>query len=251
MTQGNTIASPMDIKYRNYYHVNDKYVDDNATYILGNLQPLETILLDNQYRLVEGLIIDTMNGGIGFRNHSVPLELELGAQWDEDLLWVFPDTACTPVNLSLHFSISSNYFYSTDNGYMTDDGGFAELDARIPSPRFDGPEDSWGDAFGESPDLQQRSYALAWWNNQFTARALNISSSSVGDRYTDQFFNYAELATPSSITISEVNGYYLDNIYYELDSDDALNFTSYGKCNLSRCVILILSTTREAMLRFQ
>ena len=222
----------MEIEYRNYYQETDKYVDDADVNVQGSLQPLETMLLDNRYLLIEGLVVDAMNGGIGFRNHTVPIELELGAEWNEDLLWISPETACTAVNLSLHFSISAASFFDTDNGYMTDDGGFSNLDPNIPTPRLDGPEDSWQDAFGESPDLQQRSFALAWWNNQFTARVLNISSSSVGDRYTDEFFNYAKLASPSSITISDMNGWYLDSVYYSNDTAEAANFTSYGKCSL-------------------
>ncbi|KAL8693631.1 MAG: hypothetical protein Q9218_001589 [Villophora microphyllina] len=226
MSKDNTIASPMDIQYRNYYEEPNQYIDNGEVNVRGFIQPLQTILLDNQYRLVEGLIIDSISGGIGFRNHTVPLQMDLGAEWVEDILWLYPETVCTQTNLSLHFSVSKNYFYSTDNGCMTDDGGFANLDPGIPDPRFDGSDDNWQDAFGEAPDLQRRSYALAWWNNQLTARVLNVSSSSVGDRYTSEFANYAQLASPSSIKISEMDGSYLGSIYVQ---NASLNdFTSYG-----------------------
>ena len=226
-TPGNTIASPMDIQYRNLYLERNKYIDNDEVNARGAFRPLQSLLLDGKYRVVEGLVVDTNLGGIGFRNHTIPIQLESGAQWQEDLLWVIPETACTPVNLSLHFSISENYFFDTTYGYMTDDGGFANLANDIPEPRFDGPKGSWQDAFGSMPDLQQRSYALAWWNNQFTARLLNVSSSSVGTKYTSEFVEYAKLASPSSITISDANGWYLTSVYFN-QTTAAKNFTLYG-----------------------
>ncbi|KAI4194056.1 MAG: hypothetical protein LQ350_008002 [Teloschistes chrysophthalmus] len=223
----NTIASPMDIQYRNYYEEPNRYVDNGEVNIRGFIQPTQTLLLDDSYRLIEGLIVDSINGGVGFRNHSGPLRMGLGAQWTEDILFIHPETACTQTNLSLHFSISANYFYNHDNGYMADDGGFANLPTEKPEPGFG--DDDWQSAFGEAPDLQRRSFALAWWNNQLTARVLNISSSSVGDRYTSEFSNYATLASPGSILISPMNGWYLDSIFKKSASPEAAEFASYGR----------------------
>ena len=220
----------MHIEYRNYFQKADIYIDNANTYIVGNVQPLETFLLDNQYRVIEGLIIDTVNGGIGFRNHTLPIGLELGAEWTEDILWVTPVTACTSVNLSLHFSISKDFFFKTDYGYMRDDGGFANLDLNnVPFPRWDGPNNEWQIVFGATPDLQQRSQTLAWWNNHFTAKILNVSSSSLGEVFTDELSNYAELASPSSIEISEMNGWFLNSIWNNLSTAIAENFTAYGE----------------------
>lgn len=225
---GNTISSPMDIEYRNYHVESKKHIDNDAANIRGNIQPFETFLLDDKYRLIEGLVIDAIDGGLGFRNHTVPVGLPLGADWEEDLLWITPETSCTSINLSLHFSISEDSFFVTNNGYMTDDGGFANLNPDVPLPRWDGLENDWQDVFGATPDLHQRSYALAWWNNQFTAKALNVSSSSVGKRFTNELSNYAQLVSPSSITISEVNGRYLDSIYYSNYTASANEFKEYG-----------------------
>lgn len=219
----------MDIAYRNYFEKANIYVDNAEINIAGNLQPLETFLLDDQYRVIEGLIIDAANGGIGFRNHTLPIGTELGAEWTEDILWVIPETACTSVNLSLHFSISKDNFYKTDYGYMRDDGGFTNLDSSVPLPSWDGPDDEWQDVFGATADLQQRSYTLGWWNNQLTARVLNVTSSSLGERYTNGLSNYAELASPSSITISEMNGWFLNSIYFNNNTAAATNFTAYGE----------------------
>ena len=232
----------MDIQYRNYYDKSDKYIDNGDIYVVGALQALETFLLDGQYRIIEGLIVDAVNGGIGIRNHTVPIGLDLGAEWTEDILWITPETACTPVNLSLHFSISNNSFSNTTSGYLQDDGGFANLDPDIPVPRWDGPADSWQDVFGGDPDLQHRSYTAAWWNNQFVANTMNISSSNLGDIYTEGLSSYAELASPSSITIHEMDGEFLNDPYFGAISSNgaqANNFTIYGmilqllSCNIS------------------
>jgi hypothetical protein len=218
----------MDIEYRNYYNRSEIYIDNAAASIRGSIQPFETFLLDDKYRLIEGLVIDAIDGGLGFRNHTVPVGLPLGADWEEDLLWITPETACTSVNLSLHFSISKDSYSATNTGYMTDDGGFANLNPDVPLPRWDGLDKNWQDVFGAMPDLHQRSYALAWWNNQFTAKTLNVSSSSVGKRFTNELSNYARLASPSSITISEMDGSYLNSIYYSNSTASANEFTEYG-----------------------
>lgn len=221
----------MDIQYRNYYNKSNQYIDNGDIYVVGAVQALETFLLDGQYRIVEGLIVDAINGGIGIRNHTVPTGLDLGAEWTEDILWITPETACTPVNLSLHFSISNTSFSTTNNGYLQDDGGMANLDPDIPVPRWDGPADSWQDVFGGDPDLQHRSYTAAWWNNQFVAKAMNISSSKLGDIYTEGLSNYAELASPSSITIHGMDGEFLNDLWYASEGNNQTqvnNFTIYG-----------------------
>jgi hypothetical protein len=56
---------------------------------------------NNDIVLVEGLVVDTRDGGgVGFRNHSVPVEASNGATWTEDLLWVRPVTSCVNTNLT-------------------------------------------------------------------------------------------------------------------------------------------------------
>ena len=221
----------MDIQYRNYYEKSNSYIDNGDVYVVGAFQALETFLLDGQYRIIEGLIVDAINGGIGIRNHTVPTGLDLGAEWTEDILWITPETACTPVNLSLHFSISNTSFSTTNNGYLQDDGGMANLDPDIPVPRWDDPADSWQDVFGGDPDLQHRSYTAAWWNNQFVAKAMNISSSNLGDNYTVGLSNYAELASPSSIAIHGMDGEFLNDLFYAIEGNNQTqvnNFTIYG-----------------------
>jgi hypothetical protein len=224
---GSTIASPLDVQFRNWYERSDIYIDNDELGVVGGFRPLATFILDDQYSIVEGLVVDSVNGGLGFRNHTIPVGLELGAIWTEDILWITPETGCTATNLSLHFSISPDYIYTTDNGYLQDDGGFANLDPNIPSPRWDTGDEQWR-AVSSVPDLQYLSYTAAWWNNQFVAQNLNISSSVLGQVFTQSLSNYARLASPYSIVISAINGNFLDSVWYNESDSNQINFTTYG-----------------------
>ncbi|KAK1759852.1 hypothetical protein QBC47DRAFT_398655 [Echria macrotheca] len=52
------------------------------------------VVTEPGYHLREGLVIDAIDGGLGFRNHTVPSSPEMvnGATWEEDLLWMEPLT---------------------------------------------------------------------------------------------------------------------------------------------------------------
>jgi hypothetical protein len=223
-----TVASPMNIEYRNWYKNSNKYIDNGAIGSMGYFRPLQTFVLDDGYRLIEGLIVDAIHGGIGFRNHTIPLGLVLGGRWSEDILWLQPETACASVNLTLHFSISESNFWSSNNGSLTDEGGFSKIATDIPLPRWDNDDPHWQD-IGPNPNLQERADIAAWWNNQFTAQAMNVSSSETGSVWTNQLQNYASLASPSSITISNMDGKYLDSVWYGNGSSIGSKFKAYGR----------------------
>lgn len=91
----------------------------------------------------------------------------------------------TTASLSLHFQISTENFWNLSGGYLADDGGFSNLNPELPQPRWDDYDPRWNEV-GRNPDVSHRSYTAAWWNNQFTARALGISSSNFGDTYSGQ-----------------------------------------------------------------
>lgn len=79
--RASTIASILDIQFRNWYQRARSYVDDNLLQACGGFIPLRTTLLSDSYVLVEGLVVDAIDGGIGFRNHTIPHGLRLGARW--------------------------------------------------------------------------------------------------------------------------------------------------------------------------
>ncbi len=92
------------------------------------------MVLNNAIEPVEGLVVDTVSSGIAFRNHTVPQDIALGAEWIEDLLWIEPETACADLNVSVEFRIPLTNGYSSDlaNISIVDDGGFANLIPEYP-----------------------------------------------------------------------------------------------------------------------
>ena len=64
---------------------------------------LESVLLDGSIEAREGIILDLVKGGIGFRNHTVPIQPQMryGSQWTEDILWIEPVTSCVNTNWTL------------------------------------------------------------------------------------------------------------------------------------------------------
>ena len=229
VTRTGTVSGPLDIQFRAYTLVNNSYVDNAAPRPIGRLESLPSNILNPGYRLVEGLIIDASQGGVGIRNHTIPSGVNLGATWTEDILWIIPETKCTNTNLSLHFSVNNNasVSHSGDYGYLRDDGGFSEISPEIPLPRWN-EGNKWKDV-GSTPRLKRSSEILAWWNNQFVAQTLNISSSHKGKIYTDQLSTYGTLSEAGSIKISPVDGMFLNDLYYNERNDTKAQFRDYGQ----------------------
>jgi hypothetical protein len=167
---------------------------NNETYQKASFRFLASRILSDSWTPIEGLIVDYKTGGIGFRNHTAPASLQLGAEWTEDLLWWTPETACVDTNLTLRSQQALPFgsgisTLKQDVRYLVDQGGFANIN-RI------SPQVEWGWGYGKNvqinPRLRDRAYAAAWLNNVLTMYFMNISdpntnrsriSSSVGDQY--------------------------------------------------------------------
>lgn len=94
--------------------------------------------------------------------------------------------------------------------YLRDDVAFTNLNLTIPSSRWDivSPDSVWNIS-GPIPDLEQRAFIAAWWNNYHTAHALGVSEKStsyVGKQYTNEVNNYTSITSPFAITISNIDG---------------------------------------------
>src|SRR5262245_45436198 len=115
---------------------------------------IQTMVLDDAVVPVEGLLVDMKDGGIGFRFHAIPVGLQHGAKWTEDLLFIKPETQCVDTNLTLDFNIKTG----TDHGdttfvedlVLTDRGGFVNFMARY--PQYDHSD------MQRNPDLDGRAY---------------------------------------------------------------------------------------------
>ncbi|SPO07433.1 uncharacterized protein DNG_10127 [Cephalotrichum gorgonifer] len=167
-----TISNFFDIEWRQLSTASDKFYNDEQTYGVGKFRQLDSMILDNIYRVVEGLVIDAKSGGIGFRNHTIPVGFERGATWQEDLLFIEPEAACVNTNLTFDFSIRHNNtaFSSTDIAdlRLVDRGGFVNMDHEY--PQYDRPNAQ------SNPDLWRRAYKAAFLHNGQAMFVLNVTN---------------------------------------------------------------------------
>lgn len=175
--QNKSVSSIFDIQWRTYAVAQELetgdggFFNNGSAYLVGNYKQLTSLLLDNTIAPVEGLIVDTTEAGVGFRNHSVPPSSLYGSTWDEDILFIEPETACVDTNLTIDFPLPSNpqeRNYITYDIVLTDRGGFVNLD----------PEYEWWHLNNtqSNADLRGRAYKAAWLNNALTMMYLNITN---------------------------------------------------------------------------
>jgi hypothetical protein len=182
---------------------------------------MDSVLLENTYRAIEGLIVDTMKGGIGFRSHTIPVGFPNGVSWQEDILFIGPETVCVDSNLTLDFSIINYPGNGTEISdlVLTDRGGFANLNPAVPSFDRSDPQ--------KNPDIYGRAYQAAWQSNALTALYYNIIepfndtgsmmplsavNSFIGKTYSISGLTYDD-SSPSILAISPDFGYYLSELY--------------------------------------
>lgn len=184
----NTVAGLFDIQYRSYIRMADQKptsplafnpnTDQGRPRTVGTFQMYQSLILDDRYDIVEGLVVDTAGNtpGIGFRNHTIPTTLDDGAQWTEGLLWIQPETVCVSSNLTLEFDIPISDSVDQEV-YLRDDGGFSLLQSNYPTV------DS-SDAQSR-PELEARARQGAVLNNLNLLKYFNATRNStrLGERY--------------------------------------------------------------------
>jgi hypothetical protein len=175
-----SMSSFFDIQWRHYNLVNANQLNQssNATssstynngsgYLAGAFRPLSVMVANNAWQLVEGLIVDTKLGGIGFRNHSLPPQTTYGTTWEEDILFIEPKSECVDTNITVEFTTNSGGTrISTMN--LVDHGGFSDLD-KAATWWSSGIESSQ-----EDPALRRRAYNAAWTYNALQMSILNLT----------------------------------------------------------------------------
>jgi len=164
-----TVSNFFDIEWRQLSQTTEG-TRGTKPHDVGMFRQLDSFILDNSYKLVEGLVIDAKTGGVGFRNHTIPVGLAHGATWEEDLLFVEPVTECVNTNLTFEFEMTSNESEAGGirNLFIRDQGGFAKLNTT--RPEFDHPNAQ------SNPDLTGRAYKAAWLNNALTMLYMNITN---------------------------------------------------------------------------
>ncbi|PGH18797.1 hypothetical protein AJ79_00210 [Helicocarpus griseus UAMH5409] len=168
--RGKTISGLFDIQYRQYYSRSYDNVDEGRPYISGVFRSLDNIVLNDKLEVVEGLVLDSVNGGVGYRNHTIPSGLPQGGVWSEDLTWIQPVTECVDTNLTLDYSIEydvSGELQAKDI-VLKDHGGLSNL--RPLAGRFN------TDDVQTNPDLLGRAHVASWYINAMALVGLNMST---------------------------------------------------------------------------
>ncbi|KEZ41921.1 Uncharacterized protein SAPIO_CDS6625 [Scedosporium apiospermum] len=167
-----TISNYFDIEWRQLSTTSNKIVNNNKTFDAGLYRQLDSFILDNEYKVIEGLVVDAKDGGIGFRNHSIPVGLSRGATWQEDILFIEPEAACVNTNLTFDFTIDRGSTSSSgiSNLRLVDRGGFVNLNTTYPQYDHDNAQ--------SNPDLVARAYKAAYLNNAQTMLVLNVTNQN-------------------------------------------------------------------------
>lgn len=181
-----TVSNYFDIEWRQVMTNNDEYLNNGSAYLVGTYRQIESMILDDAIKPIEGLVVDTKSGGLGFRNHTLPVGLRHGATWTEDLLFIEPETECVDTNLTIDFTVANkNETLNATDGtaaiFLTDRGGFANLNHTY--PYYD------RDHADTNPDLRVRAYKAAWMNNAWTMLYLNVTNPN-NSTYGNKSFSY-------------------------------------------------------------
>jgi hypothetical protein len=224
-TINSTISNSFDIQWRQYSLEYGPGKINGSVFVVGSYRQLQTMILDNRQEVIEGLVVDTITGGVGLRNHTVPIDVPYGATWSEDLLFLEPETQCVNTNLTFDFSISSQSGATFQDLVLTDRGGFSNLTLVYPEPDLSDPQ--------SNPDLWGRAYKGAWMNNVETMVFFNVTRPAPhGLSYmTSHVGKTFDLGPQNrfgwdSLTISDLWGYFLNDLLPSPNYTDTSNFSS-------------------------
>ncbi|GKT57918.1 LOW QUALITY PROTEIN: hypothetical protein ColTof3_05257 [Colletotrichum tofieldiae] len=179
-----TVSNFFDIEWRQITSRPDRIVDNGTEVAVGAYRQLESHIMDPSIKVIEGLIVDAKNGGIGLRNHTVPTNVEQGASWFEDILFIEPIASCVNTNLTLDFEITMNNTISTvgiDKLRLTDRGGFVAINQTYPTYDHDNAQ--------ANPDLRARAYKAAFLNNAWTMMYFNVTTGNNASRKAWSYLN--------------------------------------------------------------
>ncbi|PFH62314.1 hypothetical protein XA68_14174 [Ophiocordyceps unilateralis] len=172
--RNSTVSNALDIQWRQYALTTRPGYLNGSAYIVGRYRNVESLLFEEGLTLVEGLIVDTAKGGIGFRNHTVPIGFPRTVTWEEDLLFIEPETVCVDTNLTLDYTQDVRFNWGpwpVSRVELTDRGGFSNLDLTMPSVDLSDPQ--------KNPDLRGRAFAAAWMHNVVSAMWFNVTDPTL------------------------------------------------------------------------
>jgi hypothetical protein len=202
--QNDLRASPFQIEYRTYWTSDNEANTTARSNTTGDFSMIESLVLLDEIAVVEGLIVDEINGGIGFRNHTIPTHPSMrhGGIWSEDLLWIELDTVCENTNWSIEYQI-----------YAASLAGFSNLDqtskflvykgdvAALNTTHFP-PFDTTNPQM--NPDLGGRAGLAAW---MFTSHVVELITADLGAFNISQDGRF-HVSSNASGTLNTVFNYY-------------------------------------------
>ncbi|RMZ83380.1 hypothetical protein DV737_g1707, partial [Chaetothyriales sp. CBS 132003] len=169
-TLGSTVSGLFDIQYRRWKFDQGDIQDKGQPFVRGDSRYIQSLITEEKVLLVEGLVVDMRdNPGIGFRNHTIPVGLEHGGAWTEDLTWIEPVTKCADTNLSIQLREEITADDTSDEIAFSiiDRGAFTGLDVHtLESP-------AWID--NQTLDLFGRAHKAARMHNVLVASSLNVT----------------------------------------------------------------------------
>ncbi|KAL4890583.1 hypothetical protein BDV59DRAFT_184244 [Aspergillus ambiguus] len=173
---GSSVSSIWDIQWRSYVHRSEQDYNNGSRRLLGSYRPIQQVFLESDYAAVEGLVVDTKQGGIGFRNHTIPKSPGHGVTWEEDLLWVQPESSCVNTNLTLDLTLGDT---SVEKMVLTDHGGFINVPRHLPNRTYASVQ--------EELDLAYHAFRGAYINNMWAMFYMNVTNPANETTNTDLF----------------------------------------------------------------
>lgn len=167
--KGDTVSGLFDIQYRRWKFDKTAIINKGQPFVKGDSRVIGTLIAEDRILLTEGLIVDmTENPGIGFRNHTIPVGLEHGGTWNEDITWIESVTRCADTNLSIEMRSENDLdFGANSTFYIVDKGAFLGLETTALESR------PWID--NQTLDLFGRAHKAARMHNVLVASSLNVS----------------------------------------------------------------------------
>lgn len=204
-----TVSSFFDIKPRRITRsTGDNEGQYAETLAVDNFQFRQTVIDTSAYQVIDGLVVDAKSGAIGFRNHTLPMNVPLGTTWSEDLLFLEVDVAAIDLNVSFVFDVefgnsnSSSFTYSAPY-QLVDDGGFVNLNTNL--------RPACPPAAQDNLKLSDRAETIAWWTlfstmqqpimNLTTNNAADPSKSKVGQTFQATDVYGAPVTSPDILSI--------------------------------------------------
>lgn len=230
---GGTVSSPFDIQWRTWrvsdnstyptstrnttndtmiYRYDQKFYNNGTPYAIGTYRPITNLLLNDAWEVVEGLIVDSKSGGVGFRNHTVPAQhLAYGGRWTEDLLYIEPVSECVNLNITLDFTlVASGSTIYVAKPRLVDHGGFVNFDKTPISFKRIGDQ--------TDPQLYERAYNAAWATNLLLMLMLNITDYKEDHFYRQPPFSYLSSTLGAEIPLPQFDDGTMSARIYEYDS---------------------------------